>query len=470
MSETDLFERERNVLERANAILASATDRKNSWYEHYEKLLSEFERVVNQSRRLIRLGDMMQLKLNSLKEEFRVEVENHKKTQAEKEAFQAQLFQSQKLEALGTLVGGIAHDFNNMLQSIMGYSEILLIEKEQGERGHKELQIIIDTGRSGAELIKKLLASSQQGQVFPTPLNLNKQTAQMASLISRTLPNLVSLEVDLCDGPTTINADPNQIDQILMNLSINASEAMPQGGRLRLRTAKTVLAYEDCKICNRIIQGSHVMLSVTDTGQGMDKKTLARAFDPFFSTKQRGSTRGTGLGLSVVQGIVEQHGGHMNCESEPGKGTEFRIYFPAIDEPLADMKSDVPSVKPGGSETILVVEDNIPVADLEKRFLEGAGYNVIVATNGREALEIYQSRKEEISLVVLDLLMPEMSGKDCFTEMLKIDPSVKVVIASGYAPDDELHTDIRPLVRIFLQKPFSMAALLQGVRSGLDNS
>jgi len=202
----------------------------------------------------------------------------------------------------------------------------------------------------------------------------------------------------------------------------------------------------------------------------MDKETLARIFDPFFSTKQRGSTRGTGLGLSVVQGIAQQHGGHVTCESEPGKGTEFKVYFPAIEEPLADVKSAATTVQSGGSETILVVEDNIPVAELEQRFLASAGYTVILATNGREALDIYRRRKEEISLVILDLLMPEMSGRDCLMELVKIDPSVKVLIASGYSPEDKLHKEIRPLVKGFVQKPFAMAELVKEVRSGLDGA
>jgi CheY-like chemotaxis protein len=201
----------------------------------------------------------------------------------------------------------------------------------------------------------------------------------------------------------------------------------------------------------------------------MDKEILPRIFDPFFSTKQRGSTRGTGLGLSVVQGIAHQHGGHVDCVSEPDVGTKFKVYFPAIEEPLADVKSVVPPVQSGGTETILVVEDNIPVAELEQRFLASAGYTVILATNGREALDIYRSRKEEISLVVLDLLMPEMSGRDCLMELLKIDPSVRVIIASGYAPEDELHKEIHPLVKGFLHKPFAMTELVKEVRFGMDS-
>ncbi|MFH0958142.1 MAG: PAS domain S-box protein [Pseudomonadota bacterium] len=386
----------------------------------------------------------------------------------ESKLLQAQLFQSQKMEALGTLVGGIAHDFNNMLQIILGYSDLLLSDKRTSEPGYDELRTIIETAKGGADLVTKLLAFGQQAPIFPVNMDLNHQISQLSTLMSRSLPQVVQIDLDLAEEPTTIHADHGQIDQLVMNLAINAAEAMPNGGRLKIATKTVSLDDEFFRGHHGLKPGSYVLLSISDTGRGMDKETLARIFDPFFSTKQRGSTRGTGLGLSVVKGIVQQHGGHVDCQSEPGKGTEFRIYFPSIEEPLADVRSGAPTVQSGRTETILVVEDNIPVADLEQRFLASAGYTVIVATNGREALDIYRSRKEEISLVVLDLLMPEMSGRDCLMELLKIDPSVKVLIASGYAPEDELHKEIRPLVKGFLQKPFAMAELVKEVRSGLD--
>ncbi|MGO8880305.1 MAG: PAS domain S-box protein [Desulfomonilaceae bacterium] len=393
------------------------------------------------------------------------DISDELRAEREKEVLRTQLFQSQKMEALGTLVGGIAHDFNNMLQSILGYSEMLLIGKKKDDPVYKELQTIIQVGRGGAELVKKLLALGQQGQVIPVPLDLNYQISQLTTLISHTLPQVVQLDVDLFDGPTTIHADHSQTDQIIMNLAINASEAMPDGGRLKIATTTVSLDDKYCRRHNGAKPGSYVMLSVKDTGRGMDKETLARIFDPFFSTKQRGSARGTGLGLSVVQGIVQQHGGHVTCESESGKGTEFKVYFPAIKETLIAPKTVAPTVECEGTETILVVEDNIPVAELERTTLEDGGYTVIMATNGQEALDIYEARSSEISLVILDLIMPEMSGKDCLMELVKIDPSVKVLIASGYAPEDELHKEISPLVTGFLHKPFAMVELLTSVRS-----
>ncbi len=396
-----------------------------------------------------------------------VDITPLKQAEEEREKLRTLLFQSQKMEALGTLVGGIAHDFNNMLQVIIGYSQLLLQDKKKDDPGYKDLQTIIETGKGGAELVKKLLAFGQQAAIFPVNLDLNHQIRELMPLISRTLPQVEKIDVDLTDVPVTVHADPSQTDQVVMNLAINASEAMPNGGELKIATTSVSLDDEYCKSHTGVKPGEYVVLSVSDTGRGMNKETLARVFDPFFSTKQRGSTRGTGLGLSVVRGIVQQNGGHVICESEPGEGTEFKIYFPAIEETLITPKTLAPLVKREGTETILVVEDNIPVAELEQRALEDAGYTVIMATNGQEALDVYQTRRGEISLVILDLIMPEMSGKDCLMELVKIDPTVKVLIASGFSPSDELHKEINPLVKGFVHKPFGMIQLLDAVGSVL---
>ncbi|MGO8877892.1 MAG: ATP-binding protein, partial [Desulfomonilaceae bacterium] len=385
----------------------------------------------------------------------------------EKEVLQAQLFQSQKLEALGTLVGGIAHDFNNMLQIILGYSQLLLGDKKEGDPGYKDLQTIIQTVQGGADLVKKLLAFGQQAPIFPVNLDLSHKIRELIPLLSRTLPQLVKIDLDLTHGPSTIHADPKQIDQVVMNLAINASEAMPDGGHLKIGTTTVMLDDEYCLAHPGVKPGQYVTLSLSDTGRGMDRKTLTKVFEPFFSTKQRGSARGTGLGLSVAQGIVEQQGGHITCESEPGKGSEFKIYFPAIQsEPTAEQKTS-PSNQSAGTQTILVVEDNLPVLELAQKVLTNAGYSVIIATNGQEALDIYRTQRDQICLVILDLLMPEMSGRDCLMELVKIDPSVKVLIASGFSPSDELSKEINPLVKGFVQKPFGLIQLLDEVGSAL---
>jgi CheY-like chemotaxis protein len=218
---------------------------------------------------------------------------------------------------------------------------------------------------------------------------------------------------------------------------------MPVGGRIRIATKTVLLDDEYCNTHHGVKPGDYVTLSVSDNGIGMDKDTLAKVFEPFFSTKQKGTTRGTGLGLSVVLGIVKQHGGHITCESEPGKGTEFKVYFPAIVSQRNKSEMSSPS---GETRTVLLVEAEPTVADFGRRVLTSAGYPVITATSGRTALEIYRTRKDEISLVILDLFLPEMSSGDCLMELLKINPSVKVLIASGYAPEDELQREISPIV------------------------
>ncbi len=383
-----------------------------------------------------------------------------KQAENEKIALQAQLFQSQKMESLGTLVGGIAHDFNNMLQIIIGYSQFLMDYHKKGDPGYGDLQAIIETSQEAADLVTKLLAFGQQAQTVPTELDLNDRIRDLSTVISRTLPHIIRLDLDLTSRPTTILADKGEMDQLFMNLAINASEAMPDGGDLKITTSIVSLDEEYCKAHPGAKPGDHVMLSVRDTGRGMDEETKRRIFDPFFSTKQRGSTRGTGLGLSVARGITQQRGGHITCESEPGKGTEFKVYFPSIDSKDQPMEPKM----------ILVVEDNDRVAELEKRALESCGYKVIVATNGKEAIDIFQTRNNEISLVLLDLILPEKSGRDCLMDMITIDPSVKVLIASGYSMEGVLKEEITPLVKGFVRKPFVITDLINTVHGVLGNA
>ena len=388
------------------------------------------------------------------------DISDRKKAENEKIALQAQLFQSQKMESLGTLVGGIAHDFNNMLQIIIGYSQFLIDRHKKDDPGYGDLQTIIETSQEAADLVTKLLAFGQQAQTVPTELDLNDRIRDLSTVISRTLPHIIRLDLDLTSRPTTILADKGEMDQLFMNLAINASEAMPDGGDLKITTSIVSLDEEYCKAHPGAKPGDHVMLSVRDTGRGMDEETKCRIFDPFFSTKQRGATRGTGLGLSVARGITQQRGGHITCESEPGKGTEFKVYFPSIDSKDQPMEPKM----------ILVVEDNDRVAELERRALESCGYKVIVATNGKEAIDIFQTRNNEISLVLLDLILPEKSGRDCLMDMITIDPSVKVLIASGYSMEGVLKEEITPLVKGFVRKPFVITDLINTVHGVLGNA
>lgn len=386
-----------------------------------------------------------------------------KRTEREKQIVLTQFFQREKLEALSTLVGGLAHDFNNILQIILGYSQLLLDDREKGEPNYVELQTIILKVKEAAALIQKLLTFSQQGQTSPSRLDLNNRIRALTTLICQTVPKWVQIHLNLTEGPTMIRAGYHQIDQVIMNLVSNASEAMPKGGKLTIATKEVFLHEEYCTGHLGVKPGVYVMLSVTDTGSGMDEKALTRIFEPFFSTKQRGSARGIGLGLSVTQGIVQQHGGHISCNSKPGKGTEFKVYFPAIETSQEIVGAVTPTIPAREIVTILVVQNNPVIAEIVKKSLEWLGYPVILANNGSDALENYKTRKEEISLVIIDLVMPQISGRDCLMELLRVDPKVKVLISSNYAPETDLHKEISPFVKGFIYKPFGITELREAV-------
>jgi two-component system, cell cycle sensor histidine kinase and response regulator CckA len=380
------------------------------------------------------------------------------------------LFQSEKLQAIATLVGGIAHDFNNMLQIIMGYSQLLLEDKRKNDQDYEDLQDIVKIAEQGADLVRRLLIFAREAPTEKSLVDLNYQIRKLSNLISSAFPKMIEVDIDLSEGLHPILADPAQIDQVIMNLAINASESMKNGGRLQIETKNVFIDNQPDGFNIALNPGAYVKLSVSDTGIGMDKQTITRIFDPFFSTKERGSTRGTGLGLCVVDGIVQNHGGSVTCESEPGKGTVFSVYFPKMeDEESEELITQSPPVTLL-TGTILMVEDEPLLCDFGKRVLSYAGHDVIVALNGRQALDIYRSRQKEISLVMLDLLMPEMGGRDCLKELAKINPSVKVIIATGLHLDDQLKEELAPFVKGIVYKPYRVFQLQREVNRALASS
>ena len=382
-------------------------------------------------------------------------------------ALQGQLFQAQKMEAVGTLAGGVAHDFNNILTVVLGFSELLMMKKEKEDPDYPDLQEIAQAARNGADLVKRLLAFSRKAESKPRPMNLNHQVEQLQKVLSRTLPKMIGIELKLTNDLRKINADPTQMDQILMNLAVNARDAMREKGKLTIETANVTLDEEYCKLQMGTKPGEYVLLSVSDDGHGMDKETLKHIFEPFFTTKAH--REGTGLGLAMVYGIVQQHGGCIMCHSEPSKGTTFKMYFPAVvsEEQFQEAESRTPPL--GGFETILIVDDEQPVRDLGVRILTNAGYKVITASNGKEALEMYQAQSSEISLVLLDLVMPEMGGKQCLESLLSCDPAAKVVIATGYtSPGGTTREKLASTARGFIEKPYDGRQVLDVVRSVLD--
>ncbi|MEW6533121.1 MAG: PAS domain S-box protein [Thermodesulfobacteriota bacterium] len=379
---------------------------------------------------------------------------------------EARLLQAQKMEAIGTLAGGIAHDFNNLLQVILGYSELMLAERKPTESDYGDLERMRKAARSGAELVQRLLTFSRKVEPKPIPMDLNRQIRLVEKLLSRTLPKMIEIQADLEEGLPEIAADPTQVEQVLMNLAVNARDAMPEGGRLIIRTTQTVLHEADCRGLTGARPGEYVVLSVSDTGQGMDPETLEHIFEPFFTTKELG--RGTGLGLATVYGICQQHGGFITCRSHVGQGTTFSSFFPALEREAPTDLADTGVMPAFGTETILLVDDEDLVRDLGERVLSRAGYTVFTADNGRQALEIYKQEKDSIALVVLDLIMPEMGGRPCLVEILKLNPEARVLIASGYAGDLPMTESLQIGAKGFVGKPFKMNELLQQVRRVLD--
>ncbi|MFH0823554.1 MAG: PAS domain S-box protein [Pseudomonadota bacterium] len=381
-------------------------------------------------------------------------------------SLQRQLFQAQKMEAIGTLAGGVAHDFNNILQVALGYSELILSDDEFPDHFRDDVRKIHESARRGAELVERLLTFGRKAEFKPRPLNLNHRIIELRKMLERTLPKMIDIQLRLSDNPAAINADPIQIDQILMNLAVNARDAMPDGGILVFETSNFTPDEEYTGSHMEIEPGPHVMLTVTDTGSGMDKDTLEHIFEPFYTTKAVG--RGPGLGLAMVHGIVMQHRGHIGCYSEPGEGTAFRICFPALVSEEKGEETIAVKMPRGGSETILLVDDDEVVRSLGSRVLTKAGYTVLTASSGKQALEVYKRLGEGIALVLLDLIMPEMGGRECLKDLLGMNPSVRVVIASGYSPDGPAGDAVSGGAKGYVNKPYDLRKLLDVVRSVLD--
>ena len=385
----------------------------------------------------------------------------------ERKKLEQQLLQSQKMEAIGTLAGGIAHDFNNLLTVILGYSELIVSEKNEGDRDYEDLKKVIHAGRSAADMVQQILAFSRKTETKFWPINLNKQVPQLRKMLSRLIPRTIEVQIDLDPDLPTVNADPAQIDQILMNLAVNARDAMPNGGRLRIETKAVVLDEDYCSTHIEASKGPHALLTVSDTGTGIDRATSDRIFEPFYTTKKPG--QGTGLGLAMVYGIVKSHGGHITVHSELGAGTAFRIYIPAhqvVAELDVATSGEFAAL---GIGTILLADDEELVRSLGERILSKTGYRILTACNGREALEIYQQKKDEITLVILDLIMPVMDGKQCLDEILKVNPQAKVLVASGYSPDGATKESLDGRAKGLVKKPYDIKQLVQSVREALDS-
>jgi len=384
---------------------------------------------------------------------------------SETKKLQAQLQQAQKMEAIGTLAGGIAHDFNNLLMGIQGNTSLMLMKLDKNHRFYKKLKGIEDQVESGSKLTGQLLGYARQGRYEITPIDLNKIVKETSETFGRTKKEIM-LRLDLGAGLYGIEADRTQVEQVLLNLYVNAWQAMPGGGDLFIQTANTHHGEMQGKVY-KAKPGPYVELTVRDTGAGMDQKTQERIFEPFFTTKEMGY--GTGLGLASVYGIVKGHGGYIDVETKKGKGSTFRIYFPATSKNVT-FKKNAGENPEKGSGTILLVDDEEAVVTVARELLEELGYKALVARNGEAAIAVYEDNREEIDLVLLDMVLPGMGGGEIFNRLKELNPDVRVLLSSGYSLNGEAQEILDRGCDGFIQKPYRVNTLTKAIEEVMMTS
>lgn len=396
------------------------------------------------------------------------DITERKQAEKDREELQTQLQQSQKMEVVGRLAGGIAHDFNNMLTVIMGYSQMLLSEKEEGDAEYADIKEIQKAGKSAASLTSQLLLFSRKQPIYLTVININEAVMDMGKMLKRVIGEDIELQTELGKDLDNVKADPGQIEQVVMNLAINARDAMPDGGKLSITTQMADIDKLYAELNPEAKSGRYNCITIEDTGTGIDNDTLKHIFEPFYTTKEAG--KGTGLGLSVVFGIIKQHGGWINVYSEVGKGTAFKIYLPSIPEGVDKEKDEEAKLSElkGNGETILVVEDEDGVREFTKKVLEQNGYTVIAATTAKEGLEIFEREKGNIDLVFSDVVLPDMNGIKLVKEMSSHVSKLNYILCSGYAQNNHnVITELQEESR-YIHKPYSIIDLLKIVKRALS--
>ncbi|MFN8457451.1 MAG: ATP-binding protein [Anaerolineae bacterium] len=412
--------------------------------------------------------------LKRVVEQLRLELEERQRAEAVRAKLEEQLRQAYKMEAVGRLAGGVAHDFNNLLTVISGYCDLLLQHPKTQEEDlvYRYISEIRKAGERAAALTKQLLAFSRKQVMQTKVLNLNSIVTDMEKMIHRLIGEHIELVIALAPDLKPIKADPHQLEQVLLNLAINARDAMPEGGRLLIETSQVMIDLGYASHRFEVLPGEYVQLTVSDTGIGMTEEVKAHLFEPFFTTKDAGY--GTGLGLATCFGIVKQSGGHIEVYSEPEHGTNFKVYLPIVEETVASPvpQSEDTEEQPLGSEAILLVEDEPMVREFAVRVLQRQGYTVIEASNGEEGLaKMHQQPPgQALDLLITDVVMPRLSGKELAEQLKNIYPALKVLFISGYTGNTVIHQHrLGPNVA-FLQKPFSPGALAHKVREVLDNN
>jgi signal transduction histidine kinase/ActR/RegA family two-component response regulator len=392
--------------------------------------------------------------------------EMQRRANEEMQKLQQQLFQAQKMETIGTLAGGIAHDFNNLLVGVLGTASLMKTSVDKNSLLQEHIQTIEQTALRASELTKQLLGFARAGKYEVRSVDLNDTIEELMKLISRTLDKDIIVTAQFADDLWTIEGDSNQLHQALLNICLNARDAMPNGGALMLTTENLEIETQTSSSHFNVAPGKYVHIVITDTGVGMDAATQARIFEPFFSTKERG--KGTGLGLAMVYGIVRNHGGRIYVDSEIDNGSTFHIYLPVTQSAPVIIKPESQLEAPLGHETILLVDDERVILDVASRILKQLGYGVLLAREGQEALRVFAERRHEIALVILDMVMPRLNDREVFRRLKEIDPQVRVLLSSGYSVEGDAQAILSEGVIGFVQKPYLVSDLAQAVKRALQ--
>ncbi len=450
------------IMVTAHASLETAISALNQGASFYitkplnmDEVLSILREVMEKQRLVIENRRLLQ--------EVQRELAERKRAEERKKELEAQLLHAQKMEAIGTMAGGIAHDFNNLLMGIMGNVSLILLNASPDHPHYSELKNIEQCVQRGADLTKQLLGFAMRGKYETIPTDLNEIIKNSAKMFNRTRKEISIHENYEPDLPP-VEVDRGQLEQVLVNLYVNAWQAMPGGGYIYLQTENVNLNKKEVKPYN-LEPGNYVKTSIRDTGVGMDEETRQRIFEPFFTTKEMG--RGTGLGLASGYGIIKNHGGFIQVDSEKNRGTTFYIYLPASQKEILEEKTLSGRIVEG-TETVLLVDDEDFIIDVGEKLLNKMGYKVLTARSGKEAIEIYQKNKDGIDIVVLDMIMPGMGGGETFDNLKTINSRIKVLLSSGYSLDGQAAEILERGCSGFIQKPFQARALAQKIRLILD--
>ncbi len=381
------------------------------------------------------------------------------------------LIRSQKMESIGKLAGGVAHDFNNFLQAILGYTDILLMDTDKNCENYEYIQKIKNVAKNGANITRQLLILSRQQEAELQLININEEILKIYTFLKHSIPKMIDIKLELSKDIKLIHGDSTQIQQIIMNLVINARDAMPNGGKILIKTQNTQLDRNFCEIHTDLTPGDYCSIYISDNGSGMPKEILKHLFEPFYTTKPK--EKGSGLGLSIVYNIVKKHHGTIQCYSESGIGTEFKIYLPSTDaEKFIQIDQTQIEDMPKGSETILLVDDEKSILEYGSKILTKFGYKVLTATSGERCFEMYTksfSREKRVDLIILDVIMPGMGGINCLTKIINLwDPLAKIIISSGLDMNDDKNNVIKKGAKAFIKKPFNTTELLKLIRVVLD--